>query len=164
MTVDLRTGRTGVSIVVACLCLLLSFVDIAQGSEDGRGYIDIHGTKIDLHAYRGKWVVINYWATWCPPCLAEIPELILFHESHKNSDAVVLGFNMEETSVSALSRFAEENMMNYPVIPMRGDAPLIGDIPGLPTTYMIDPEGRTVARKVGQVSMDMLENFIKNNN
>jgi thiol-disulfide isomerase/thioredoxin len=126
-------------------------------------FVDINGDKIDLESYRGKWIVVNYWATWCPPCREEIPELIHFHDTHKDNDAVVIGINMEETTLVALSSFVDDNMMSYPIVPMRSDMPLIGNIPGLPTTYMIDPSGRVVAQKVGQVTTDMLESYIKNN-
>lgn len=142
---------------------MLSFTSTHSATDNGKRFVDIHGASIDLNSYRGKWVVINYWATWCPPCLEEIPELILFHETHKDSDAVVVGISMDETPVTALSRFVEENMMSYPVVPMRRDMPIIGDVPGLPTTYMIDPAGNTVAMKVGQVTTEMLESFIKKN-
>jgi thiol-disulfide isomerase/thioredoxin len=132
-------------------------------AENGTRFTDIHGTSIDLDSYRGKWVVINYWATWCPPCLEEIPELILFYEAHKDDDAVVVGISMDEASVTTLSRFVDENMMSYPIVQMRSDMPMIGNVPGLPTTYMIDPTGNTVAMKVGQVTSEMLESFIKKN-
>lgn len=141
------------------LMLLMGGSHVAFAS----GFTDIDGVQRDLADYRGKWIVVNYWATWCPPCLEEIPELIHFHETHKDKDAVVVGFNMEETSTATLSRFVEENMMSYPVVAMSKDMPLVGNIPGLPTTYLIDPQGNTVAMKVGQVDTEMLENFIKKN-
>ncbi len=141
------------------LLLLMGGSHVAVASS----FTDIDGVQRDLADYHGKWVVVNYWATWCPPCLEEIPELIHFHETHKDKDAVVVGFNMEETSTATLSRFVEENMMSYPVVAMSKDMPLVGNIPGLPTTYLIDPQGNTVAMKVGQVDTEMLENFIKKN-
>lgn len=137
--------------------------DALVAADNKQRFIDINGATVDLQSYRGKWVVVNYWATWCPPCQEEIPELVLFHENHKDSDAVVVGISMEETPLAALSRFVEENMMSYPIIPMRRDMPMIGNIPGLPTTYMIDPTGSIAAVKVGQVTTEMLESFIKKN-
>lgn len=152
--------------LVAALLLLPGLLLCASplcAAEDGKRFTDIHGASVDLDTYRGKWVVVNYWATWCPPCLEEIPELILFHDAHKDDDAVVVGISMDEAPVTTLSRFVEENMMSYPIVQMRDDMPIIGNVPGLPTTYMIDPTGNTVAMKVGQVTNEMLESFLKKN-
>ncbi|MDH5435717.1 MAG: TlpA family protein disulfide reductase [Gammaproteobacteria bacterium] len=125
---------------------------------------DINGHTIELSDYRGKWVVVNYWATWCPPCLEEIPDLVHFHEKYKDKDAVVIGINYEDVSMTRLSKFVDEYMINYPIIPMRKDdkpdSLLLGAIPGLPTTYLISPEGKLVARNVGPLTGEMIESFI----
>ncbi|MEJ2406501.1 MAG: TlpA disulfide reductase family protein [Candidatus Thiodiazotropha sp.] len=134
----------------------------AATPEPGPSYVDINGAPVSFDDYKGKWIVVNYWATWCPPCQEEIPELIHFHENHKDTDAVVIGFNMEKANPAALSRFVEENMMSYPVIPMSDDMVLMGNIPGLPTTYLIDPSGKPVAMQVGEVTTEMLETYINN--
>ena len=88
-----------------------------------------------LSDYRGKWVVVNYWATWCPPCLTEIPELVDFHEDHKDKDAVVVGVNFENIGVNGLKQFVDEYFMNYPVLRTKpGPNSALGPIPGLPPT------------------------------
>lgn len=122
---------------------------------------DINGKQHHLSEYRGKWVVVNYWATWCPPCLSEIPELVDFHEEHKNKDAVVLGVNFEDIGTSGLKRFTEEYFINYPVL-RTNPAPssALGIIPGLPTTYLVSPEGEIVARQVGPVTAKIISDFI----
>ena len=141
------------------LMLALPAASLMAAEQEYR-FTDVNGETVDIADYRGKWVVVNYWATWCPPCLKEIPELVHFHEEHKAETAVVVGFNMEEKSPQVLSRFIEENMMTYPVVPMSEEMPLFGDVPGLPTTYLLDPAGKPVAMQVGEVTAEMLEEFI----
>jgi len=123
---------------------------------------DMSGKMHKLSDYRGKWVVVNYWATWCPPCLSEIPELVEFHEERKDKDAVVLGVNFETISTKALRQFSEEYFMNYPVLLSKpGPGSDLGPIPGLPTTYLISPEGEIVARQVGEVTAKLISDFIE---
>jgi len=143
--------------------LALPFLLVMAGAvqaADAYTYTDMQGNPIKLSDYRGKWVVVNYWATWCPPCLEEIPELISFHDRHKDSDAVVVGINMENKDRQQLAEFIDDNLMSYPVVPMSDDMPLLGDVPGLPTTYLLDPSGKAAAVQVGQVTGEMLETFI----
>lgn len=122
---------------------------------------DISGMEHKLSDYRGKWVVVNYWATWCPPCLSEIPELVDFHEEHKDKDAVVLGVNFEDIGASGLKQFSEEYFMNYPVLHSKpGPSSALGLIPGLPTTYLVSPKGEVVARQVGPVTAKLITDFI----
>lgn len=122
--------------------------------------LDMEGQTHKLSDYRGRWVVINYWATWCPPCREEIPELVLFHEKHKEHDAVVLGVNMEQVTTADLQAFVEQNFMTYPVLPGKPSMETVGPVPGLPTTYLIDPNGRLAARQVGAVTAEGIESFI----
>jgi len=150
------------AIKLSVMAALFSVSMLVQASSPDMRFTDLDGKTVDLADYRGKWVVVNYWATWCPPCKEEIPELVMFHENHKDSDAVVVGFNMEKKSPELLSRFVEENMMTYPVVPMSDDMALIGTVPGLPTTYLLDPSGKPVAMQVGQVTAKMLKDYIKN--
>ena len=140
---------------IAMLPMMAYAVDIT--------YRDLNDEELNLSDYKGKWVVVNYWATYCPPCLEEIPDLIMFHDNHKEKDAVVVGVNMEEIDRGALVEFTEENLIGYPVIPMVKDMKLVGSVPGLPTTFLIDPEGRIAARRVGAVTAKGIEKFINNN-
>ncbi len=84
-----------------------------QAGHDKYTFTDVDGNPVKLADYHGKWVVVNYWATWCPPCLEEIPELVHFHDTHKDIDAVVLGINMDENASVSLSTFVDDNMISY---------------------------------------------------
>lgn len=114
-----------------------------------------------LSDYRGKWVVVNYWASWCPPCLEEIPDLVDFHDAHQDKDAVVWGINTESLSSEKLTTFADSYLISYPVLRGSSDSgEALGPIPALPTTYLVSPKGEIVARNIGPLTRKQLEDFI----
>ena len=124
---------------------------------------DVQGQPHSLSEHRGKWVVVNYWATWCPPCLEEIPDLVAFHERHKDKDAVVLGVNYEDLPEEQLKAFVDEYFISYPVL-RNGDTQPAHErlaVGGLPTTYIISPEGVPVARQVGGITGADIEAFME---
>ena len=88
-------------LVTASLLLSTSLMAAPIDAE----FVDLNGKTVKLSDYRGKWVVVNYWATWCPPCVKEIPELVSFHEAHSKKDAVVLGVNHQEDPVAEVKKF-----------------------------------------------------------
>ena len=124
---------------------------------------DLDGKQFKLSDYRGKWVVLNYWATWCPPCLEEIPELVHFHENHKESDAVVIGIDVELLPPEQLRDFVEDNFITYPIVPLLpNEVQAFENVENFPTTYLIDPEGTLVERHVGAVTAEAIEHYINN--
>lgn len=150
-----------VKALVLCFVTLVLLSANAQAEPVDFTLPDMKGVEHKLSDYRGKWVVVNYWATWCPPCLTEIPELVDFHEDHKNRDAVVLGINFEDISLNGLKQFSEEYFMNYPVLRTKpGPSSALGPIPGLPTTFLVSPAGEVVARQVGPVTAKLINDFI----
>jgi len=123
---------------------------------------DLDGVIHDVERYRGQWVVVNYWASWCPPCIVEIPELIEFHDRHVDNDAVVLGVNIEGGSTASIQAFAERMGVTYPVLIADPSNPGAYDrVPGLPTTYIIRPDGELAARRTGPLTAVQLEIFIR---
>ena len=112
--------------------------------------------KIDqLSDYKGKWVVANYWATWCPPCREEMPELQGFHDDHHKTDGVVIGINAENAEQKKIETFLEDYFITYPnYISGPVTSSELGRIPGLPTTFLVSPEGESS----GQASRRVLRN------
>ncbi len=132
---------------------LLPLSALAFTFEDNQGKVH------RLADYRGRWVVVNFWATWCPPCLKEIPELAALHEA--NDHVRVLGVALQYRDPAYVGQFAEQLLVPYPVI--LGDAASaaqVGSVRGLPTTFLYDPCGRIVARQVGAVTRKDIEQFI----
>ena len=123
---------------------------------------DLDGVDHRLSDYRGKWVVVNYWATWCPPCIEEMPELVFFHDKHKDKDAVVIGINMEDVPDEQVRSFLDDHFISYPIVltePAR-KGPL-GKIPALPTTFLVNPAGEVVHRKIGRIDLEYLEKLLE---
>ena len=146
-------------ILVFCLVSILAVADEIQFTA-----VDLAGKQYKLSDYKGKWVVVNYWATWCPPCLDEIPELIEFHEQYSKDKAVVLGVSYEELDRDYLEKFVDEFFISYPIL--IGDIskpPPFGPLIGLPTTYVVSPEGKLVFTQVGGVTKAWLEDAMKLN-
>ena len=123
---------------------------------------DLQGVEHSLVEQRGKWVIVNYWATWCPPCLEEIPELVQFHSKHKEQDAIVWGVNREEILLADLKAFTKRQGISYPLFHISSDSiSALGPVPVIPTTYLVSPKGEVVARHVGLVTVQKLEEFIQ---
>jgi thiol-disulfide isomerase/thioredoxin len=158
----MRSTSKAAILVTIGLTLALTFVGAARAFQVEMELPVLGGGENSLEQHRGKWVVVNYWATWCPPCLEEIPELVAFHDAHKAQDAVVWGVNFEDISPRALEGFLEEFVVTYPVstVPPAGNTPL-GPVTGLPTTFLVDPEGRLVTKHTGPVNAEMLERLIQ---
>lgn len=142
-----------VSIISLAVCCTVGAVEYSLP--------DLNGQLQPLNQYRDKWVIVNYWATWCGTCRKELPELIALHEKHAQKDIVVIGINFESISQRELSAFVTDMAIPYPVLRSEPipKTPL-GPVPALPTTYIIDPQGKLVAGEVGIVTMQNLEDYI----
>lgn len=122
---------------------------------------DLDGNVVSTAALRGKVVLINFWATWCPPCRQEIPELIDLANRYKDGLQVV-GISMDDADAAQVKDFATRMGMNYPVV--MGGREIItpyGGVPGLPTTYVINRDGRIVQKHVGLYPTFIYEDEIR---
>jgi len=111
----------------------------------------LDGQRFDLAAQRGKWVIVNYWATWCSPCIKEMPDLSAFVAAHDNVAAI--GLAWDDVERSELDAFVREHPVVYPLAQVDMDHPP-ADFPpprGLPLTYLIAPDGSVAKTFVGPV-------------
>ena len=115
----------------------------------------LNGQAVQLADFRGRWVVVNFWASWCTPCLLEMPELQTFHEQHADR-ATVIGINFEDLPASELRLFTERLGVTFPIA-LGAARPVPGfAVQGLPTTFLIDPSGALVDTHLGSVNAAML--------
>lgn len=142
------------------LGLLLHFFTTVQGAD--LILPDMDGKDRALSEFHGKWVLVNFWATWCPPCIEEMPELERFHKAHKDSDAVVVGVNMEDIELAELKEFVENMFISYPILLAPPDGTtVLGRIPALPTSLLISPQGKLIDRHIGSVTAEMIDRMIE---
>lgn len=119
------------------------------------------GTPVHLANWRGKVVLLNFWATWCAPCLVEMPRFSTWQRQYASQGLQVLGVSMDD-STEPVRRLLSQRKVSYPMI--MGDtklAKLYGGVYGLPSTFLIDRSGRIVGRFRGEVNLEDLEGSIQ---
>jgi len=122
---------------------------------------DLEGNIISTAALRGKVMLLNFWATWCPPCREEIPELIDLATRYKDS-LLIVGVSMDDAPPAAVKRFADSAGINYPIV--MGSREMVreyGGVPALPTAFVVDTEGRVVQKHVGLFPAYVYENEVR---
>jgi thiol-disulfide isomerase/thioredoxin len=144
-------------ILAACFLLFATTVHAFEFTVK-----DLQGHTHHLSDYRGKWVLVNFWASWCAPCLEELPDLVSLYNAHKNKDLIVIGIAMEYPSDKVVRDFVKEEKIPYPIV--LGDLKIagqIGPVGGLPTTYLFDPTGKPVSYEPGKITRELIETYIR---
>jgi peroxiredoxin len=122
----------------------------------------LDGQQVRLSQYRGKAVLLNFWATWCAPCKIEMPWFVDLQRQYAPQGLQVIGIAMDDSGEAVIANFAKEMAVNYPVLIGKesvGDA--YGGVEFLPTTFFIDRQGKVVDRVFGLVSHSDIEDDIK---
>lgn len=140
--------------MLAGACLLCSGLTSAADFS----FADTRGELQTLARYRGQWVLLNLWATWCTPCLAEMPELEALSKSHQ--DVVVLGLAVDGQDARRVTHFAEKLHVTYPVIAGNADSAKQFKTRGYPTSFLFDRSGLEVLRKEGVITRQEVETAV----
>ncbi len=122
---------------------------------------DLKGNPVHLADFRGKVVLLNFWATWCGPCLDEMPVLARWQEKYGPRGLQILGVSMDDDD-KPVQRFLKKSPLDYPVV--MGDtalAKLYGGVFGLPLTFLIGPQGKIEGRYLGVADLSVVESQIK---
>ena len=118
---------------------------------------DLDGREISLASLRGKVVLVNFWATWCGPCRAEIPDLIALQEKYRDG-LQVIGISQDEAPVDLVRRFVADHHMNYPVVMSSPEIEaLFPGVNALPTSFIVDRQSRIVQKHVGMLAKSTTE-------
>ena len=123
---------------------------------------DTNGVDVDLASFRGKVILINFWATWCGPCRVEIPALIELQNAYRD-DLVVLGIDVLD-EFSRVGAFAKELSVNYPMLDANKRTDVeeaFGPMWGLPTTVIVDRDGKVHKKHSGIASKEQFEEYVK---
>ena len=125
--------------------------------------VDMKGKIYTQNDTRGKYLIVNFWATWCPPCLKEIPAFVEFY--NKYSDTVeILGLNYEGMNIEAVNSFKERFGVTYPIILYAGsneaEYSKFGELVGMPTTLVYNPNGELLHTFIGEIGIQELAQFI----
>jgi len=171
----MRRTRFGISCPVVALALSLGIAPRLVKSQDSAAACssdtkaanlsltlkDINGKSLALSDYKGKVVLLDFWATWCPPCRKEIPGFIELYNSYRSRGLVVIGVSMDD-STADIKKFARRYKMNYPILLGAGRndlEPAFGELP-LPTAFVIGRDGRICGKHDGLTSKEEFEREI----
>jgi peroxiredoxin len=122
---------------------------------------DLNGNELSLSDLKGKKVFLNFWATWCPPCKAEMPEIERLYQETKDSDLVIVSVEIGEP-LNTVKSFIDSNKYNFKVLidPDQSVATKY-NITSIPTSYFIDKDGIIVSKHVGDMNIDQMKAYIK---
>lgn len=123
---------------------------------------DVDGNPVSFAQFKGKVVVVDFWATWCPPCRVEIPGYIELQEQYAKDDLVIIGVSLDRKGPEVVKSFMEKHGMNYVVVMGNEETvEAFGGFRGIPTTFIIDREGNIRDKKTGSEEKKIFEARLK---
>jgi peroxiredoxin len=123
---------------------------------------DLNGKSVKLSDFKGKVVILDFWATWCPPCRAEIPNFIDLQTQYKDKGLVIVGISLDQGGPGVVSAFVQAQKINYPIVMGdEGVSTAYGNIQAIPTTFIIDTNGNIVGRHEGYTEKSAFESEIQ---
>ena len=123
--------------------------------------IDLNGKPVQSEKYKGKVIILNFWATWCPPCRAEMPDFMKLHAAYKDKGVTFLGISLDQ-GLGPVKRYVRTEKVNYPIL--MGNSKMVddyGNFSAIPQTFVIDAEGRINKQFMGLVKFEKLEKVIQ---
>ena len=143
--------------VIASIYLLFASHVFAEGMLH-----EMSGHQISFSDLQGKWVFINYWASWCRPCLDEIPELNRFYEEYKNKNVALFAVNYDALPLSKQKQLIKKFDIQYPSLKQDPASALeLGEIRGVPVTFVFNPQGQLSNALYGGQSVNTLKQIIQ---
>ncbi len=123
---------------------------------------DLEGNSLTLSDFKGRVIILNFWATWCPPCRKEIPDFIELYEKYKDEGLLIIGVSLDRGDSRTVKQFSKNYKINYPIV--LGNVNVTqdyGGIRGIPTTFVIDRKGNIKKKYVGYRSRAIFEEAVK---
>ncbi|MBD3653658.1 TlpA disulfide reductase family protein [Kangiella sp.] len=151
-------------IIMRLFCLRLLFIasllSLVVACDSGKEFSLLNGEQKSLSDYNGRWLVVNFWAEWCPPCLEEIPELNLL--AQENDDIQVIGVSFDRLPNDELSALSEKLDIQYPVVATEPMPYLPMERPqSLPASYIVTPKGEIMGPLMGKVDRHKIVELIE---
>jgi len=156
-----RISITFIPLVMFLLLAAAAPVAAATAAKPSLSVTTLDGKTFDLMQQSGKWVIVNYWATWCSPCLKELPDISAYVSAHKDKVAAI-GLAFEDSDKADIEKYLAAHPVSFPVAQVDVmEPPKDFDIPkGLPNTYVIAPDGHVAKAFTGPITAKDLDGVI----